>query len=572
MSVRIEYGGFALGAKTDFTASSDDTTYFSDFSDWNLESANYPNFANAIEPCGILLDGSALPIDDSTADSIGWWSESVSDDSGAFSTPPTVSIVADRNYASAGITLVFDAYNGVYATDLTIKWYRGNDLLAEANFQPDSAYYYCEKKVESYNKLVISFAAINAPQTRLKVRTIEYGRNVVFFGDELRNVKVIQQLDPLSSELAINTCDFEIYSKRNADFAFTERQPVNIYFNDVLYSANFVSSSVRSGKNIYKVQTEDYIGVLDKTTYYGDLYTGANARLLIDDILKHAKVPYEITGLPGNKQIFGHLPIGTCRSALTQIAFALGLVVDTSNSDKIRIFTLGNEVSQEIPLSRIMQGQKINDSATVTAVELTSHAYRKITEEKQLYSADESGTGTEIIVTFSEPMHDLSITNGTITEYNANYAKITANSGCVLEGQRYEHTQIVKRKDNPAVLSSDAPNIVAITDATLIYSGNIDNTLERCYNYLSKNRIGTMKIVERATLQKKAIYGSAKYGKVKYGEGYAPVRSADGADGIIFVGDRIAYDTEYLGMLEGTIIEQTYNLNGGVILKNVKVR
>ena len=34
------------------------------------------------------------------------------------------------------------------------------------------------------------------------------------YGDELKSAKIIQEIDPLSSQISINTCDFVIKSKR----------------------------------------------------------------------------------------------------------------------------------------------------------------------------------------------------------------------------------------------------------------------------------------------------------------------------------------------------------------------
>ena len=145
-----------------------------------------------------------------------------------------------------------------------------------------------------------------------------------------------------------------------------------------------------------------------------------------------------------------------------QVIFAMGVVADTSNSDAVNIFSLSQNVSQEIPKRRIMLGQNFSDETRVTAVELVSHVYSEITESVIAYEAENSGTGNNIFVLFNEPLHDLAITNGSIVESGANYAVINANSGCQLSGNKYKHTKVIHRKNNPLVLSTDIEKIVSI--------------------------------------------------------------------------------------------------------------
>ena len=71
-----------------------------------------------------------------------------------------------------------------------------NDL--DIDFTPNSAFYFCRQFVEYYNKVVITFNSLNLPYNRLKLRSIDYGYGTYFYGDELRNVKLIQEIDPIS--------------------------------------------------------------------------------------------------------------------------------------------------------------------------------------------------------------------------------------------------------------------------------------------------------------------------------------------------------------------------------------
>jgi hypothetical protein len=237
----------------------------------------------------------------------------------------------------------------------------------------------------------------------------------------------------------------------------------------------------------------------------------------------------------------------------------------------VKVFYLNDEAKQEIPLNRIRQGQSFTDEDTVTRVDLTSHSYTPIQEVVEVYSADDSGVGEGIEVIFSEPLHSLSITNGTIISFGTNFAKINANAGCVLVGRQYKHSAVIKSKRNEVVLASDVDKVVSVTDATLISTANVDKVLEKCYNWVVKNTTTNMSIIEGKHVSggEYIRYGEAKYGTFKYGGKSPKVVTYDKA---VNLGDIITADTEYLGKITGRIYSQRFNLNGGIITKEVAVK
>jgi hypothetical protein len=65
------------------------------------------------------------------------------------------------------------------------------------------------------------------------------------------------------------------------------------------------------------------------------------------------------------------------------------------------------------------------------------------------------------------------------------------------------------------------------------------------------------------------LYGNCKYGAVKY-NGKLPTNVT--FDKIVNVGDLVTCETEYLGDITGRVIEQSYNLNGGIIVKKAVIK
>lgn len=557
--VAIRYGDVAPEAKENFvpTASESEFDTLAQLQQYNL---NLPNYANPCEKYSVVLDGtaSAFPSVPEQAN-LGLWSEQISNDDGTFTEPIVLELESVGQYSSQGLTLTFDTYNGIFATRLIIKWLRTTDegitTLDEKEFTPDNSFYFCRNFVENYNKVVITFYSLNMPKNRLKLRVIDYGYGTFFYGDELRGVKLIQEIDPISTQISINTADFTLDSKSDMEYSFQAKQPLSVYFNGELKATTFVKKSTRKAKRLWSIQSEDYIGLLDSIPYYGGIYTNKNAVELLTDIFTVAKVPYSIDDVFADATVTGYIPFTTCRDALMQVAFSIQAVVDTSNSEVVNVFALKEDVKQTIPLNRIMQGQNFADEETVTGVEVAVHSYKPIIETVDVYDANESGTGQNIFVKFSEPLHDLSITNGEIVSRETNYAVINANADCILTGQQYEHTTQTRRKNNPVVLANEIEKVVAIDNATLVSQHNIDKIIDRCYNWLIKTNTTNLKIVEGKHVQ----YGERTPNIVIYDE---PVN----------IGENINAETEYLGVVGGRLIKQSFNLNGNIIIKEAVLK
>lgn len=573
--VSIRYGDVAPEAKENFTPTASESEFdtLAQLQQYNL---NFPNYANPCELYQTVLDGTAEAFPSVPENTnLGLWSEQISNDDGTFKEPIVLELESVGQYSSQGLTLTFDTYNGIFATRVGIKWLRITDegitTLDEKEYNPDNAFYFCRNFVENYNKVVITFYSLNMPKNRLKLRVIDYGYGTFFYGDELRGVKLIQEIDPISTQISINTADFTLDSKSDMEYSFQAKQPLSVYFNGELKATTFVKKSTRKAKRLWSIQSEDYIGLLDSIPYYGGIYTNKNAVELLTDIFTVAKVPYSIDDVFADATVTGYIPYTTCRDALMQVAFAIQAVVDTSDSEVIKVFALDNDIKQTIPLNRIMQGQSFEDEETVTGIEVSSHSYKQIAESLDVYDANESGTGQNIFVKFSEPLHDLSITNGTITQSHTNYAVINANTNCILTGQKYEHTTQTRKKNNPVVLANDVEKIVAVDNATLVSQYNIDNVLNKCYNWLIKSNLTNLKIVEGKHVRYGDYikYGEKKYGTFKYGEKQKNVIVYDER---VNVGENINAETEYLGVVSGRLIKQSFNLNGNIIIKEAVLK
>jgi hypothetical protein len=225
-----------------------------------------------------------------------------------------------------------------------------------------------------------------------------------------------------------------------------------------------------------------------------------------------------------------------------------------------------------------MQGQNFVNDKIVTGVEVATHTYKPTEETLEVYNSAESGTGENIFVTFSEPLHDLSITNGTFVLdkdgnelKHTNYAVINANEGCVLSGQIYEHTTQIKRRNRIDVGALTSEKVMAIENATLVSVYNVDMILNSCFDWLTKTDTTNLKIIEGKHVQYGDYikYGERKYGTFKYSEKTPNIVTYDER---VNLGDNINAETEYLGTVSGRLIKQSFNLNGNNIVKDAVLK
>ena len=95
--------------------------------------------------------------------------------------------------------------------------------------------------------------------------------------------------------------------------------------------------------------------------------------------------------------------------------------------------------------------------------------------------------------------------------------------------------------------------------------------LEKCYNWLIRTNSTNLKIIEGKNViyGKPITWGEKKWGSFKWG-GYNP--DVITYDTVVNVGDMIKAETEYLGDVTGTIIKESYSLNGNIIVKEAVLK
>ena len=339
---------------------------------------------------------------------------------------------------------------------MKVQWYRSTTLVEEQTYNVDSALYFCDTQVASFNRVVITIGNMTKPNRFLKIFNIADGITRQFYNDELENVEIIEEITNNNQAININEADLTILPQNNTGVQFQRTLPFSLYRNDELYGRFFIDKSTsNSDKTLYKIDVKDYIKTLDEQTYLGGIYSTKQVSSLIADIL--GSIPYSLDSSFNNVYVSGYLPILTKREALRQVAFIINAYVDTSRADVINIKPFSNAITRALSKGEVMYNNT-TQSNIVTKMELeTTLLTQQNAEADEIFN--EVLIGTQTII-FDSPKFNLSITGGTIDSSNCNYAIISSTgNNVVLTGKTYEQYTKIKTKTNDRAVSTDIENI-----------------------------------------------------------------------------------------------------------------
>lgn len=377
---------------------------------------------------------------------IAFWSTEISGDDGAFAAEPAITIAFDQQYSSMGISFVFDDAVGDYVSLLNIKWYQGDVLKADQDFTPNAARYFCSKRVESYDKLIITLKKTYPARRRAKINRIVFGVERTFGMTELRKASITNEMDENSVELPISTFTWTLDSAADVDYLFQLKQPVEVWNSDNLLGVYYINASSRVAKRVYDIDCHDALGVLSESQFDGGAYlSGVSAKTLLETLCAPFVVEYA-EGVT-EKTLKGILAAQTKRDAIQQVIFAWGVCLATDGGSKLRVFSLP-DTAKVIPKNRTFVGASVETASIVTAVKVTAHTY-----------AEDS--------------------NGSVQ----------------IGGASYKDTETVYTVNNPNVTATDRQNVVEITGATLVSTDIGQATAQRVYDYYQKRDTVSAKIV-----------------------------------------------------------------------------
>ena len=383
------------------------------------------------------LDGSYFLRDGNVA----FWSKRISRDDGTFQYPPKLVASMTGRHTSAGVSIVFDTFSGDYCNDVNIKWYYNSSLIDSADFTPDGVSFFCEKLVEGFDKIEITFNSTALPHRRVKVEQIIFGVVREFDDDELAGVTIINEFDLLSASLPASTMEFTLYPKDTVQYMFQFKQALEVYHGNGLIGVYYIDEAEQSASNIYSIRANDAVGTLDNEWYAGGAFlSGVSAKTLLETILGDAWTVKYDAGV-ADTTLYGLITEQSKRNAVAQVLFAWGVCLTTDGSDEIRIFNPSATSTKTLSEDVVYDGTAIKTDAITTVVRVYAHTY---TED--------------------------------------------AEGDIEVLGVRYKDTKTSHQISNPSATSSTKANSHTVESATLVSTDNLNAVTQRVYDYYTRRK------------------------------------------------------------------------------------
>ncbi len=279
--------------------------------------------------------------------------------------------------------------------------------------------------------------------------------------------------------------------------SFTALAPGMYYFDDDLIG-NFYETEQHKRGNKYELKFVSAISLLGRSYHAGGLYVGTLAGTIIADIM--GTVSYSVDDNLASIQVFGYLPYAIRRDNLQKLLMAVGGAIRNMPDGTLRITSLSEISTGSFDVSRVFKGGSVLDETPVTAVQVTEHNYIETTEEVTLF--DGASVSVETIK-FTEPIHDLTITGGTIDASGVNFCTFTGAGSVLLKGQKYQHvTRVITEGTVPTGSPDDV--VTSVPDNTLLTPNNASEVAERLYNYLTVAQ----------SIKAKVVFGTERPGDV----------------------------------------------------------
>lgn len=531
----IEFGSNALSIRDDATFSlyAGALQSFSSLNDLKNDTVATKPYAT-FEPDYWLLDGNYkfAPATNAQAGLIG---SALSDSpNGNFGTVIDVQIdFSVIHSTTGGLSFIFSQYTGDWLDSLTIKYYNNSyTLIREDTYTPSGVAFSTNQAVSNFRRIHITLNSTNKAYRFPRISRLDFDTITRFTGVEIKEARIVEQINPLSVELPSNTLAFTLHSDVAAFniinptgvyASLQYKQPLDVYEDinhSMVYMGRFYLDTWESlSKSEAQFKAFDAIGLLDTIPFDGmfgihTIATSGGITGAIDDLFTFIDISYELdASFGGNIYTREWINKCSCREALQQIAIDIGAFVTCARSNKIKIlpFELASGlIAYDHTLTNASKGMEspVTLRPLVTGVEITSHRYSANDETgyQSLFKGTLAAGNHRFYFGYDVPVWDTFVlsgaTNTSSGEWRGTYIDINvAIAGTVeITGTKYKDFQKVYGVYNGSLPANTQSNIVQITNATLltsfVQSGYLhaSDAAQRIYNYYQQRYLQKTKL------------------------------------------------------------------------------
>lgn len=274
-----------------------------------------------VETEGWHLDGSCYIMPESGAE-IGYWTQAVSGNDGAFSTAQVVTMTIPSPIESFGWTFHFDKPGGIWPSRIKAEWFDANNAsLGVIEGYPDGAGAADEDNgwslvqyANGYSKVVFTFYGTNEPRRMLRIAEIDFGISRHFSRDSITSLRLEYGLTPDSSAFPSKELTF-VFDNSKGEFNVLSPAGVYQYWrNGQILTARmrvngetvnmgvFRESETEIGANrlLVKVRAHDECYRLSRQKYYpGEMAQQASVTLqaAVTHVIRGYDMPVDYGGL-----------------------------------------------------------------------------------------------------------------------------------------------------------------------------------------------------------------------------------------------------------------------------------
>ena len=501
--------------QTDPTAKADITSVsanaqkpWSNLPDLQYDNIPPPGHYATLEHNYTILDGTMEEFPDNTSGKTwGLWSSDASDKNGRFANPPTLDISFSSYHKSRGLTLYFYPHTDDYASRVRVTWYSTTTpttALQTGEYDLSSNIGVIVEPAADFRHIKIEFLSTNIPGRYIKIFAIEYGIVRIMQDEEISMCRLLEEVDPTVESLSINTLNATVRTKESVFSPITSadyddmmmRRQVLTVLRDGLPMGTFFldewEDPYQSGIE-FNISAGDAMGVLDLYPFKGGMYANKLVSELLDEIFAicfpTGLITYTIDPVFAASRVTGWIPACPCGTAFQHIMFALNAIADTSLAGHIWIYPQDTNVTFVVPTEDQYRRGRDAPAEFVSGVDVVSHNYTPGAE----YLEAQNGPLPlgENTVTFSEPLHSLTLTGGTIVSSGANHAviNVTTTGNVVVTGRKYVDNQ--RLHSVRAEISAGEVEAVKRYENYTLVSPNIGQSLAEALFRWLQNRIQT---------------------------------------------------------------------------------
>lgn len=353
-------------------------------------------------------------------ENIAFMSDSLSDDECFFENvwvEGTLSEVSDIYVTSI-------EFGDNYPKKISIEKYLNDELIeTEIVDNIESKTIFSKKPIIGSNKIKINFLESWAPYQYAHLQSWIIDGDIIFSGDDISELTLNENTDPISNRLEIDTAHISILDKYG-NFNLLTNSQINKFIKigtEVNISVNIIDSdneqNVYLGKYYVKeikfdvnhsmiLECETFLGIMDKLMFpglsniifaYDTPIEQCNLKLMIDRVFQGAfnylGIPesewsefYEILDDLSNVRVYGYIPVMTCREVLRHLAFVHNLTISDNRNKKILIrkYISNFDPTSNISSDKITSEPLFEENKKISNATATMNSYFLSNETKQI--------------------------------------------------------------------------------------------------------------------------------------------------------------------------------------------